>query len=96
VLAYLCNLFSMLFLMSYFNLTDSLPSFIYFIPICMTVMYEHRIFTIELFLVTQRQEQLLVENERLAEETRANELRSMIGNVAHDLKTVYFTLFYTI
>jgi hypothetical protein len=28
------------------------------------------------------------ENERLQEENRASELRAMIGNVAHDLKTV--------
>jgi hypothetical protein len=28
------------------------------------------------------------ENERLQEEARATELRAMIGNVAHDLKTV--------
>jgi signal transduction histidine kinase len=39
------------------------------------------------FLLSQNQENLLRENERLAEETHANELRHMIGNVAHDLKT---------
>ena len=37
-----------------------------------------------------KQKWLLAENERLAEENRANELRHMIGNVAHDLKTVRF------
>jgi hypothetical protein len=32
------------------------------------------------------------ENERLQEESRASELRAMIGNVAHDLKTVRATI----
>jgi hypothetical protein len=38
-------------------------------------------------LVTRLQE-TLAENERLAVEAQALELRAMIGNVAHDLKTV--------
>jgi hypothetical protein len=32
----------------------------------------------------------MVENERLEAETRANELKHLIGNVAHDLKTVRY------
>lgn len=40
------------------------------------------------FLNQRKVQQLLEENERNADETHAMELRSMIGNVAHDLKTV--------
>jgi signal transduction histidine kinase len=40
------------------------------------------------FLTTRRLALILDENERLADEIKSNELRHMIGNVAHDLKTV--------
>ena len=40
------------------------------------------------FLISNRLMKSLDENTRLAEEVKANELRHMIGNVAHDLKTV--------
>ena len=45
------------------------------------------------FLTYRRIHELLQENERMAEENQSNELRSMIGNVAHDLKTVSFGSF---
>eukprot|EP01034_Spumella_vulgaris_P044660 gene44660-biopygen37992 len=51
------------------------------------VVYEAQRQSMSLFLVSQNQENLLLENERLADETHATELRHMIGNVAHDLKT---------
>eukprot|EP01034_Spumella_vulgaris_P034241 gene34241-biopygen29168 len=53
----------------------------------MLVLYESQRQNMSLFLLTQNQENLLLENERLADETHANELRHMIDNVAHDLKT---------
>jgi signal transduction histidine kinase len=53
----------------------------------MLAMCENQRQHVHLFLLSQNQENLLLENERLAEETHANELRRMIGNVAHDLKT---------
>jgi signal transduction histidine kinase/CheY-like chemotaxis protein len=40
------------------------------------------------FQLIVRLQNALAENERLQEEARAEELRAMIGNVAHDLKTV--------
>lgn len=40
------------------------------------------------FSISNRLMKTLDENARLAEEVKANELRHMIGNVAHDLKTV--------
>lgn len=88
VLAFLTSVFTVLFTMIYYDLMTSLPAFLYFIPVCMIVMYENQRQSISLFLLTQSQKNLLEENERLAAETHANELRHMIGNVAHDLKTV--------
>ncbi len=73
-----------------YNLMDSLYCFIFFLPMCALVMYENQRQSLAVFLLTQSQEDLLEENERLAEEAHANELRHMIGNVAHDLKTVRF------
>ena len=58
------------------------------LPTTLIVMYTFQRQTLSLFLVNQSQKRLLDDNERLAEENHAKELRHMIGNVAHDLKTV--------
>jgi hypothetical protein len=42
----------------------------------------------EKYAIIDRLQETLAENERLAVEAQALELRAMIGNVAHDLKTV--------
>jgi hypothetical protein len=58
------------------------------------ILYEMQRQNLALFLMAQKLTHSLEENERLADETHATELRHMIGNVAHDLKTVsilYFT-----
>ena len=39
------------------------------------------------FLITRQLQQAMGENHRMAEEIKSSELRHMIGNVAHDLKT---------
>jgi hypothetical protein len=75
-----------------FDLKTSLTSFLIFSPICVLFMFEKQRQNISIFLLTQNQENLVVENERLENETRANELKHLIGNVAHDLKTVRFHL----
>ncbi len=46
------------------------------------------------FLNQRKFRQLLEENERNADANHAMEMRSMIGNVAHDLKTVSNIIFY--
>jgi hypothetical protein len=90
VLAFVGCFASMLFIMIHFELTVSMTSFLMFTPFCVLVLYENQRQSLSLFLSAQSQEDLLVEVERLAEETRSSELRHMIGNVAHDLKTVSF------
>ncbi len=87
-LTFVLNLIALLFCVFQYNLTLSLPSVLIFVPFCMVMMYENQRQSIAVFLLTQSQQNLLEENERLADETHANEMRHMIGNVAHDLKTV--------
>lgn len=80
---------SSLFLTMYlYDLTFSGPVILLFSPMCMLVLYEFHRQGISVFLLTRSQSLLLEEIDRLSVETHAKELRSMIGNVAHDLKTV--------
>ena len=78
------------FTLLHYNLLDNLSTFGAILPFSTFLLYEIYRQKISLFLLTQSQKNLLEENERLAAETHANELRHMIGNVAHDLKTVSF------
>jgi hypothetical protein len=57
------------------------------------ILIEMRRHNLSNFFKSEELKFLLSENERLAEESLANELRHMIGNVAHDLKTVLFFYF---
>ena len=41
-----------------------------------------------MYLLVRKLQFTISENERLAQAREANEMRAMIGNVAHDLKTV--------
>lgn len=52
------------------------------------IYYESHRQNMSMYAVMTKLQDTLIENERLADETHANELRSMIANVAHDLKTV--------
>jgi signal transduction histidine kinase len=56
------------------------------------LLYENQRQNLQLFVLAEKLTHSLEENERLADETHATELRHMIANVAHDLKTVSFYL----
>lgn len=58
-----------------------------YIPTSFILIYVNERYFQSMFQMHQQLKHTLAENERLADETHANELRSMIGNVAHDLKT---------
>lgn len=79
---------SLILTMYMYDLTFSGPVILLFSPMCMLVLYEFHRQGISVFLLTRSQSMLLEEIDRLSAETHAKELRSMIGNVAHDLKTV--------
>lgn len=73
---------------AFVRIDQNLPFFIAFAPTSLILLYESERQNKVIFLVTERLSFLLEENERLADETHANELRHMVGNVAHDLRTV--------
>lgn len=52
------------------------------------IHYDNQRQNLSLFFLAEKLKYSLSENERLADETHASELRHMIANVAHDLKTV--------
>jgi hypothetical protein len=53
-----------------------------------TLLYDNHHHNQATFALVTKLEDALEENERLAVEAQALELRAMIGNIAHDLKTV--------
>eukprot|EP01038_Epipyxis_sp_PR26KG_P004193 gene4193-5964_t len=68
------------------NNTYTASTLIFYVPISLIVLFESRRQHLAVFFVTQNLQQLIIENERNAE-IHASELRHMIANVAHDLKT---------
>lgn len=73
---------------AFVRLDQSFVSLCIFAPSSLFMLYEGERQNRMMFHMTDRMSFLLQENERLADETHANELRHMLGNVAHDLKTV--------
>ena len=65
----------------------SIPLLVFYVPVSLMVMYENYRQDIILFLMSRKKEALLEENKQLSEEAQT-ELRFMIANMAHDLKTV--------
>jgi hypothetical protein len=57
-------------------------------PISIMLLYDHRRQNIIGFLHSEEQDKLLLENQRQADALQLREMRHMVGNVAHDLKTV--------
>jgi signal transduction histidine kinase len=43
---------------------------------------------VSIFFTNRKLKEIMLEKERIQEENHANEMRSLIANVAHDLKTV--------
>lgn len=67
---------------------ESWTVFIYYLLLSGLSMYANQKQNIRSFVVQQQLSEVIKQNEEMAQELRANELRHMIGNVAHDLKTV--------
>ena len=67
------------------------PTLIYFF-ISLLIFYDTKRQNDAMLQLVRALQVIVVENERLQDEVRATELRAMIGNVAHDLKTVSYYL----
>lgn len=90
-LAFLSWLIAVIFIVlciGWAGATNSISSLVVYMPISLLVILDIQRQTVAYYLDAQQLKFLLSENERLADESYANELRHMIGNVAHDLKTV--------
>jgi hypothetical protein len=68
-------------------------SLIIYASFSLLALYSNQMQNVRSFVVQQKLAAVIKQNEEMAEELRANELRHMIGNVAHDLKTVSVFLF---
>jgi hypothetical protein len=77
-----------LFSIIYSQQWQSLYHLFTFGTITFGLMQEIRRKNIEVFKLTESLHQSIDDNEKMAEELRLNEMKMMIGNVAHDLKTV--------
>jgi hypothetical protein len=92
ITSWVVSLFMVLFCMIYFGLTQSLGVFICFLPLSFIGLCENQRQILSIYYLTQAQQHLLAENTKVAAENHTTEMRHMIGNVAHDLKTVSFFL----
>ncbi len=72
----------------------AIGSFIFTIPFLAFVLYEHQRQRLNMFLNLMSKEVLIADNKRLADHAHEVEMRHMIGNVAHDLKTVNKSRYY--
>lgn len=85
-------IFTGIFCMSVLNFNNfsyiSVASVFFYMTMCLCICYEYRRQSVAKFLLSENLVLALKENERMAEENHATEMRHMIANVAHDLKTV--------
>ncbi len=61
-----------------------------FLTFVVTMVIDTQVHKVQMFLTTRKLGGILEENERMALHNHAQEMRHMIANVAHDLKTVSF------
>ena len=72
---------------AYMNANHCWIIIVYVIAVCCLII-DTQIRKIQMFLLTKDLKETLAENQRMADENHAQEMRHMIANVAHDLKTV--------
>lgn len=68
---------------------QSIPALVLYIPLSLLTLWEIHRQKVLIFLLLKKQQTLMDANKKLSEESQ-NELRFMIANMAHDLKTVRF------
>ncbi len=93
--AILSSILNVVILLSFVltNLRDALPVFSWLVPMYFLGIYEFKRQNLSTFLTAQKLEDFENQNERLEKELQSSVLKHLIGNVAHDLKTVSCELF---
>jgi len=87
-ISYLMSLASVLITAFMLNVRQVMPFLLVYFFFSTVIHYDNQRQNLSLFYLAEKLKFSLSENERLADETHASELRHMIANVAHDLKTV--------
>ncbi len=92
-LCWICGIFFMcgLYWSSFTGTT--LLALLMYVFLSLVLSYEYRRQSLSKFLLSLNLKLLIQENELMADELHANEMRHMIANVAHDLKTVQNLMF---
>ncbi len=75
------------------NLTNSIPTLCCYSLIAIFLLLEFYRQDWSSYLLTDTLQSLIVQNEKMSEEITSNELRHMLGNITHDLKTVSFAYY---
>ena len=93
VLSWITVIVTIIVCISLASATQSIPCLVLYMLTSGMILWENQRQNIILFFMSQRKQILLAENKAFSDEAQ-NELRHMIANVAHDLKTVnFFCLF---
>lgn len=92
ILAWFFSVFCISLAIGISNSYQSIPALVIYIPLSLAILFEDHRQGLILYLVLRKQQALFEEKKALSEEAQ-NELRFMIANMAHDLKTVCLTLY---
>lgn len=101
ILSWVIAFTTVLVLLSTYDKNEITSTFLIFLPLSLIFGLEIRRQNLSEYLIFQQLQELLATRERESDEKYALEMRHMIGNVAHDLKTVscpstliYYFLFF--
>ncbi len=86
--AWCLNSFTILVCILHFGFIENLKTFAIVVPFSFYLMYAVQVQCIRLFLASEGRIVHLMDKEKLVELEHLLEMRSLIGNMAHDLKTV--------
>ena len=88
-LSWFMNLTCIIVIVTVYDLYFAYVAICVFGLLTFLALYEYQRQKISMFFLSQDLQGVETQNERLAKENQASELKHLIGNVAHDLKTVF-------
>ncbi len=88
IITLVANTLTFVVVIGYYHLPNSLIGFLGYLFIGGLFLYTYHLQELKLFFALERQAELTIANEQTAELEHLEEMRSLIGNMAHDLKTV--------
>jgi hypothetical protein len=88
LMLWMMSIITSVFCMIYANSTASVIFVVYCMLGSLFMLAESKKFNYFMFFSQLKLQEIMLENERIASESKATEMKHIIGNVAHDLKTV--------